>query len=159
MLKDYLLILEESLQKKLSVLIDIEQINREQAEIMQTEPVNLEQYDACVDKKDVCIKELEKLDEGFENVYDGIRAELDAQKENHREQIKHIQELISEVMAKSVSVQAQEERNRQLVDAFFKKEKQSIGQGRKTSQAALNYYKSMSNTNVAPPYVIDKKVH
>ncbi len=61
-------------------------------------------------------------------------------------------------MDKSVSVQAQEERNRQLVSTFFKKERQNIGQGRKSSQAALNYYRSMSNTNVAPPYVIDKKV-
>lgn len=158
MLKDYLLILEESLQKKLNVLVTIEQLNREQMEIMQTEPVNLEQYDSCVDKKDACIKELEKLDEGFETVYDSIRAELGAQKDDYREQIKHIQELISEIMAKSASIQAQEERNRQLVDAFFKKERQNIGQGRKSSQAALNYYKNMSNTNMAPPYVIDKKV-
>ena len=112
MLKDYLLILEESLQKKLNVLVTIEQLNHEQMEIMQTEPVNLEQYDSCVDKKDTCIKELEKLDEGFEAAYDSIRAELGAQKDDYREQIKHIQELISEIMAKSASIQAQEERNR-----------------------------------------------
>lgn len=158
MLKDYLLILEESLQKKLNILLDIEQINQEQMEIMQTDPVDLEKYDACVDKKDGCIKELEKLDEGFETVYDNIKAELSTQKDSHRGEIKRIQELIGEIMDKSVSVQAQEERNRQLVSTFFKKERQNIGQGRKSSQAALNYYRNMSNTNVAPPYVIDKKV-
>lgn len=158
MLKDYLLILEESLEKKLKVLADIEQLNLEQTTIIQSQPVDLEKYDVCMSKKDICIKELEKLDEGFETVYGNIKAELESQKSSYREQIKHIRELIGEVVGKGASLQAQEERNRQLVTAFFQKERQNIGQGRRTSQAALNYYKNMSSTNVAPPSAIDEKV-
>lgn len=157
MLKNHLLILEESLVKKKAILDRIEETSKEQMKLLQADPVDLEAYDRGVDEKDACIQELAGLDEGFEMVYDGIREELGANREQYREQIGRIQMLISELTDKSVSIQATEERNRQMVTVYFQKERQGIGKARKSSKAAYDYYKSMNNTNVTDPYVIDQK--
>lgn len=143
MISNYLKVLEESLVKKSGVLDEIQSANQAQNELLKAEKLDMEAYDKYVDVKDACIQKLEKLDEGFESLYDKIREELLNHKAQYAEQIKKIQLLISEVTEKSVSVQAMEARNRDAVTAFFNREKQALGNGRKTSKAAYGYYKSL----------------
>lgn len=143
MISNYLKVLEESLVKKSGILDEIQSANQAQNELLKAEKLDMEAYDKYVDVKDTCIQKLEKLDEGFESLYDKIREELLNHKAQYAEQIKKIQLLISEVTEKSVSIQAMEARNRDAVTAFFNREKQALGNGRKTSKAAYGYYKSL----------------
>ena len=143
MIGSYLSVLEESLKKKIAVLTKIQEANLSQSELLKEEKLDVEQFDKYVDQKDVYIKELEKLDEGFESLYDKIREELLGNKSIYASQIKKIQDLISEVTEKSVAIQAQESRNRDAVTAYFNREKQALGQNRKSSKVAYGYYQSM----------------
>lgn len=68
-----------------------------------------------------------------------------------------IQELITQVTEKSVSIQAQEARNKKMVEDYFARERNRLRSGRQASKAAYGYYKSMSNTNVVPPQILDQK--
>ncbi|MBQ7809991.1 MAG: flagellar protein FliT, partial [Clostridia bacterium] len=70
---------------------------------------------------------------------------------------KTLQQLIQKIMDKSVSIQAQESRNKDMVTAYFKNQKQSFGDGRRSSKAALDYYKSMNKSNVIQPHFMDQK--
>lgn len=156
MIENYLQILEESLCKKIQVLDEIISYNNAQEKLLK-ETVSVEELDANMQKKDELIQKLLKLDEGFEALYERVREQLLANKQAYKTQIKTMQDLISQITEKSVSVQAQEARNKQLVENYFAQEKSQLRQGRQASKAAYDYYKNMSNTNVVPPQIMDQK--
>lgn len=157
MINSYLDILEDSLEKKKAVLSNIREVNEKQSELLKADKLDMEQYDGFVDEKDVFIKELEKLDEGFEALYDKIRQELLQNKAMYAEQIKRIQALISEITEESVSIQAQEARNRDMVAAHFGKERTALGQGRKFSKAAYSYYQNLNKAIQEDSRIMDMK--
>lgn len=156
-MSSYLRILEESLRKKLLVLDRIRAYNEKQSQVFQSEQVRLEEFDAAIEEKGKLIDAVNKLDEGFEILYANVAEELKGNKEKYTEQIKVLQQLVKEVTDKSMEIQAQEARNKALVETYFSKERNGIRQGRKNSQAALNYYRSMSNSTYTPPQFLDSK--
>lgn len=157
MIENYLVILEDSLKQKIAILDEITEWNTEQEALLKQEELPLEEFDNCVDRKDTLIQKLGELDEGFDSLYEKIREQLLANKESYKTQIARIQQLISEVTEKSVSIQAQEARNKKAVEDHFAKERQQLREGRQNSKAAYDYYKNMSNTNVVPPQFMDQK--
>lgn len=157
MIKNYLQILEDSLVKKSEVLDRIIAYNKEQEELLKKEDVSLEELDGNMAKKDEFIQSLLQLDEGFENLYEKIREQLLENKTLYAQQIRRLQELVSGVTDKSVTIKAQEARNKQLVENYFAREKKQLRLGRQTSKAAYDYYKSMNNVNVVPPQIMDQK--
>lgn len=157
MTENYLKVLEESLEKKLQILQQLQEYSTEQQKVFQAPAVDLEKFDEYVDKKDKLIEELTILDNGFEALYHNISQELEGNREKYAAQIKQLQELVTRVTEKSVSIQAQEARNKKLVDDFFRRERANLAQSRKTSKAAFDYYRSMSNTNVQSPQFLDNK--
>lgn len=157
MLGSYLNILKESLEKKLDALGHIEEINAVQADLLKKEAFDMEAFDATVDEKDIYIKELSKLDEGFETLYDRIKAELLENRSKHSALIKQLQELIGQITDKSVSIQAQESRNKSMLESFFAKERQNLGQMRKSTKAAYGYYQNVGNGVAPDSYFVDKK--
>lgn len=157
MIENYLKILEESLQKKVTILENLQTINERQTAILSEETVSLEKFDVCVDEKDVYITELTKLDDGFESLYEHIKQELVSNKEAYYEQIGRLQQLIALITDKSVSLQAQESRNKAMVEKYFAKERSNLTMNRKTSTAAYNYYKNVNKSNMNTPQFLDKK--
>lgn len=157
MLNNYLKILQESLDKKLLILGQIEEIDRAQAEILKQDEIDLEAFDKTVDEKDGYVKELSELDEGFESLYDRIKEELLRDKKSYTDQIKHLQKQIGEITDKSVSIQAQESRNKSLLENYFLKQRSELGRARKSTKAAYGYYQNMSGTAAAASHFMDKK--
>lgn len=157
MTNQYLSILVESLQKKSRVLDQIKEFNDRQGQMFKEDKVSLDEFDRYVEEKGKLIEQLEQLDEGFEQIYGRIAEEVVAEKDKYKDQIKTLQGLIREISDKSIAIQAQEERNKHLVEQFFKRERSQVGAKRKSTAAAINYYKSMSNTGVVSPQFMDKK--
>ena len=156
-MENYLKILEDSLQEKLSVLDEISKYNQEQEKLLKKQDVSLEELDDNMSKKDELIEKLTGLDQGFETLYERIHEQLLGGKDAYKAQIKKLQDLISQVTEKSVSIQAQEARNKKLIEKYFSGERARLKNDRQTSVAAYNYYKNMSNTNVMPPQYMDQK--
>ena len=95
-----------------------------QTEILKKETFDMEAFDRTVDEKDAFVTELIKLDEGFESLYDRIKEEFARDKSSYAGQIKHLQKLISEITDKNVSIQAEESRNKAMLENYFAKERQ-----------------------------------
>lgn len=150
-------ILAESLDKKLKLLQQIQEYNAKQEQVFRSGDVKLEDFDQAVEEKGKLITQLTGLDEGFEILYAKLARELENNKEQYAQQIKTLQQKVTQVTDLSMSVQAQEQRNKKLIEEYFSKERANIGKGRKTSKAAYNYYKNMSGSNVAPPRFLDSK--
>lgn len=157
MTENYLTLLEESLQKKLQVMDEIQKYNLKQQEIFQSEEVDMDSFDEAVEEKDNLIEKLSSLDRGFESLYDKVAQELSGNRDKYREQIKRLQELVAKVTETSVTIQAQEARNKKLIEDFFQRARSNIRQDRKTSKAAYDYYKNMSKSSVVLPQFMDKK--
>ena len=155
--KQYVTALEESLEKKIRVLDEIYRISQLQTEILDKKPMDFERFDAYVDDKDICIEKLNKLDEGFEILYERVGQELKENRAAYEKQIVHMQQMITEITDKSVAIQTLEERNRKAVAEVFSDERKELGQGKRSLNVAMNYYRNMSGTNAVPPQYMDKK--
>lgn len=156
-MENYLDILEECLQKKLKVLEEIAAYNQEQEQLLRKESVSLEELDENMSHKDELIRKVTALDEGFETLYERIKEQILTNKDVYKEQIIKLQQLISQITEKGVSIQAQEARNKKLIEDYFKRERSQLRQNRQSSKAAYNYYKSVNNTNVVMPQMMDQK--
>jgi len=157
MKESYLDILEQSLVEKLKVLDRIQDYNMRQESLFRAEQPELDLFDSYVEEKGELISQLTKLDEGFEILYASIAEELKDNRHQYAEQIKRLQALIAQVVEKGVEVEAQEHRNKKLVEEFFSKERGGIRRGRVHSKAAYDYYKTMNNSNVVQPQFMDSK--
>ena len=156
MLDKYLKILSESLDKKADILRSIETKSKEQRELIEGE-ADLEEIDANMDEKDELITELIKLDEGFEALYDNIKAEHNEHKDEHKDAIAAIQDKIRTVMELSTSIEAIEARNKTDMEKRFSFEKKNMQDQRKASTAAYDYYKVSNKLNAVTPQFMDKK--
>lgn len=157
MTENYLKVLEESLEKKLQIMRKLLEFSMEQQKIFQAQTVELEKFDAYADKKDQLLEELMALDNGFETLYQNVSQELTDNREKYTEQIRRLQELVTGVTEESVAIQAQEARNKKLVEDYFRKERTNLAQNRKTSKAAFDYYRNMSNANTPTSRFLDNK--
>ena len=157
MTENYLALLEESLKRKLHVMAEIQDYNLRQQEIFQSDNVDVDKFEEYVSEKGALIDKVNSLDNGFEQLYARVSEELKGNRDRYAEQIKTLQKLVAEVTETSVTIQAQEARNRKLIEDYFRKEKEGIRMGRKSSKAAVDYYKNMNKSSVVMPLFMDSK--
>lgn len=157
MSKQYVMALRESLEKKIRVLDEILRISHAQSEVLGKKPMDYEAFDRFVDDKDICIEKLEKLDGGFDLLYRRVGEDLKTQKSFYADEIKKMQELISQITDKSMTIQALEQRNKQNVEQVFLEERREIGKGKRSVSVAQNYYKNMSNSVAMSSQFMDQK--
>lgn len=150
-------ILLQSLEKKNHVLDLMIMQNGVQEEILKQEEFDMEAFDAAIDKQSSYVEQLEKLDRGFETVYDKVREELIANKDLYRDEIKRMKEQIQQITDKIVTLNAGNMRNKMLAENQFKKKRVAIGTGASKSRVARNYYKNMNNLNYVSPQFYDNK--
>lgn len=156
-MENYLSVLEDSLRRKVVVLDDIIALSVEQEKLLKQEKLDLEAFDELIDKKDELSEELTRLDDGFESLYGRIKNQLQNGKDAYRTQIAAMQKLITEITEKTVSVQAKEERNKELLSNQLAELRQDLNQNRRTSKAAYDYYKNMSNAGAMMSQFMDQK--
>ena len=156
-MESQLTILSESLDKKLEVLQKIQEYNKRQEEVFSAEKVDMSLFDDAVEEKQRLIDEVVRLDDGFEIMYEKLARELEGNRQRYAAQIRELQAKVAKVTELSVSVQAQEARNKKLIESYFVKERSNIGQRRKSARSAFYYYKSMSSTGYTQPQMYDSK--
>lgn len=154
---NYIQVLIESLKKKSTVLDRICELNEEQKLLAAEGKMELEEFGKTLDAKQDCIDELNKLDEGFELVYERVKPELVDHAENHKEEIDRLKQLIGEITDKSMRAQAEEERNRQMIAAQYANYKKEIRQYKLGRNVTTSYYNNMNKLQHVEPVFMDKK--
>lgn len=158
MLSSSMDMLEESLIKKIDIMSEIEAENEKQKEIL-SDPDNVDEnaFDDTVDKKSELIDKLSSLDDGFQSLFDRVKEEVNANKDQYADQIMRMQSLIQEITARSASIEAAEHRNKRLAEKYFDTARRKMSTSKQTSAAAFNYYRTMNNFKEIPPQFLDKK--
>ena len=153
----YIDIMMQSLRKKEQVLDAIIRLDDVQKEQLENPESPVEAFDQTVEDKAALIEQMEQLDSGFDKLYAHVREELSANRERYAQQIRSMQELIRSITDKSVRIQAQEARNKELMIQKFSRVKRQAREIRANSRATTQYYKNMMQLNVVEPQFMDNK--
>lgn len=148
-MESQLSILQESLAAKRQALLEIQEYNKKQEAIFSAEEVDMSLFDEAIEEKGRLIDKLVQLDNGFDAMYQKLARELENNRERYADQIRVVQQQIREITELGVSIQAQEARNKALIEKFFSRERKSMRKNLQNSTKAYNFYKSMSSLSAA----------
>ena len=152
-------ILEDSLNKKLGIMLRIQEENTKQNRILSnTDNVDPDAFDKTLDVKGGYIDELNAIDDGFETLFEQVKLEVGDHKELYHNQIERLQKLIRDITAAGSRIQTQEHDNKSLAEKYFSYEREKMTAGKKNSIAAFNYYQTMSKSKDIPPQFMDQKI-
>lgn len=159
MIKNYLTLMIESLDKSNHLLDEIIACNEEQTRMLKSPDFTFEMFDENVERKGELVEKLIKLDEGFDSVFGKVRPELDTSegKQLYAKEIQTMQTKIRLMTDKRVSVETSEQRNKKLIEQHFANAKQELKGKGQHSKAVLNYYKNMNRVNYVDPQFLDRK--
>ena len=151
--------LEKSLTDKVNLLNEIDEYNEKQNKLFSSENFDFDSIDKYLEEKGELIERLEKLDDGFEELYERVGALLADNKDKYASEIRKLQELIAQITEKGEKIQAQENASKALMQECFSKKKHEIGESRKSADAALNYHKAQYSGNYIDmaPQIMDSK--
>ena len=150
-------ILLQSLEKKTQLLDKMIEQNSVQEEILKQEELDMDVFDEAINKQGTYLEELDRLDQGFEAVYDRVREELLQDKSRYRAEIARMKELIQQITDKIVTINAGNMRNKTLAENQFNRKRVAIGTGASQNKAARNYYNNMNRLNYVSPQFYDNK--
>lgn len=153
----YLDMLQDSLKKKLEILNNIMEYQRNESDMLKSEGIDMEAFDKNISEKVALAESINSLDDGFEQVYARVREEMIGHKEKYAVQIRKMQDMIEEISEKSVLIQAEENRIKLEVDNFAKRESAALRLRRDNGKAARSYYNNMKKLNYVDSQFMDKK--
>ena len=143
--KEYVKMLSDSLDKKVELLRQLQGLNQEQKNILENRESTPDMLDDNIEKKSDIIERLDKMDDGFQSLYDKVKDDLSSKREEYTNEIKHMQEQITLITDLSTDVQAKEMQNRELARIKFSHIRSQIRETKHGQKAVASYYASMMN--------------
>lgn len=154
---DYMRILEETLEKKAQVLQALLEASRRQEALAEEDAFDMDRFSAVMAEKDALLEQLQELDAGFQETYDGVRGELTGRREQYADAIRRMQAQIRKVTDLGVELQAQEARNRTKLEVRFAGQQKELRRIKTSSRVASQYYRSMAKLQGIDSYFLDQK--
>lgn len=155
--KNYVIIMCDSLKKKLTILSGIILENHKQQMICTADKFDEEAFEATLTRKDEFIEQLDELDSGFDSLYDRIKDELKEHPEEYREEIVQMKQLIADITQKSMEIQLGEKRNESLVMKKLSEARMEIHHTKNVGKAASSYYQNMQGYRESSSQFVDSK--
>lgn len=157
--ENYVEIMLQSLKKKAAVLDQIIELNRQQKILLDDPNLPPETLEQNLNDKGKMIRNLNELDEGFEELYDRVKETLQAQRMHYAGQISQMQDLIKEITEKTTMIQTQEIRNKEKAVQKFSGIKEQVKGVRNSQKVVKQYYQNMMKQNSYPnaSFVDNKK--
>ena len=139
------------------MLDEIIRLNDLQKKQLTDQATPVDDFDKTVEDKSACIDQLDQLDSGFEKLYAQVQEELQANKEQYADTIRELQKRIRSVTDKSIMIQAQEARNKDLMMQKFTTVRKHAKDVRANSKAITGYYKTMTHSGYMDSRYMDGK--
>ena len=157
MAENYLLIMIQSLKKKIQVLDCIIDANIRQKADLENPNLDPDDFDKTVEEKARYIEQLDLLDSGFDKLFVRVKEVVGNNIAAYKDEIKEMQTLITRITEKSSEIQVQEMRNKELMTQKFAKIHKQARDVRASQQAVNQYYQNMKKLNVIDPQFMDNK--
>jgi len=156
-MENYLEILKDSLIKKIRILEEIVKIDDEQTTLFSTDKDNEDKIRETFDRKSALIDEINRMDAGFESVFEKVKEQLDNRKDEYKKEIKEMQELIKRITDLSMHIEAQEKRNKSLVNGNLSSMRKELSNAKRSTSLAKQYYSTMNKIANVDPQFMDSK--
>lgn len=153
----YLSILLSSLSKKKDILGKLLELTRRQESAINEQILNNDWFYSIIDEKGKLIKEIQELDDGFEQIYLRIKEELSKAPHKYEDKINPMKKLIKEIMDIGVELEALELHNKEKMDMILNRKRNEIRDSRKNNRIVSNYYNNMSKQFNQESYFFDTK--
>jgi hypothetical protein len=154
---NYVQILIDSLIRKEVLLKKVVDYNEEQEQIATASEFDEAAFQSNLDAKGAAVDEILKLDDGFQAVFDRVKEVIQNDKSQYAGAIATLQQLIKSVTDLGVRIQAQELRNKTLVEKRFAQLRKELSTARTTTSKANEYYKNMNRLNSYDAHFLDQK--
>lgn len=146
-----------NLLQKSEILDKLHSLYDKQSALLESVDMEKEVFDGWMDEQDGLLQELIILNEESDDLYESLRLEKFSVDGPYADQIDSLKILIAQIMDKTNSLQKKEQINKQKLNAYFENERKNLGSGRRSSKAALDYFKNMNRSNVISPQFMDRK--
>lgn len=153
----YLETLGVSLEQKEKVLQELTALTEQQGRVLTVDPLDMDAFEELLRKKQKQIDQLQKLDAGFEQIYQRVREELQGHPGQYKEVVLGLQAQISRLTDMGVLLEVQERRNKEQLENVLAVSRSRIRNYKVSNQAASQYYKNMANRHQGESYFVDKK--
>jgi len=146
-----------NLNKKAELLVKMSEVLDKQLQFLDESELQLEELDSCMEIQSDLTEELESLNNESDAIYEYLQTVNISTEGGTTSKIVRIRELLSQITTDFANLQEKEQSTKQRLEAFFQKERKNFGTGRRSSKAALDYYKNMSGANVVSAQFMDQK--
>lgn len=153
----YINILKDTLKKKIHLLDELLEETHRQADAISSKEVDVEAFQHGMERKEPIISQLNKIDDGFELVYEKFGIAIKENKQSYREDILELQNYIRKVMEKSTLLQSIEKSNKEKFEKYLYEKKVEVKAYKVNNQVVGNYYKNMSDGYQNESIFLDKK--
>lgn len=150
-------ILMESLEKKNRILDEVIRENAVQEKILAGEELDMDALDISTERLGELAEQLERLDDGFEALYERVREDLIANKDSYRSEISGMQALVGQITDKVVKINAARMRNERQAKRAFQNARDQIGRTASQVRVSRSYYNNMNRLNYVGPQFYDNK--
>ncbi len=157
MKNQYIAVLEQGLKKKVSLLDQIIVKNIMQKQLLSDPELDPDVLEENLNQKADLVDALIELDKGFEQVYERVRTELAGHRMEYRTEITVMKQYITQITEKSTRIQAQEQRNKDLMLQKFTTVKKQIREVKSNQKVVNQYYQNMMKLNYVDPQFMDNK--
>ncbi len=140
----YINILIDTLRKKEDILNGLISKTNAQNDILDAEEFDTEAFDKLISDKDSLLTELNKLDDGFLDLYSRVGEVLKNDTGKYAKQVKTAQDLVRRQMDLSAELTSAEERNKAKLSIRLSQGRQKIKEFKVGAKTAAAYYKNMS---------------
>ena len=155
--RDYIIMMKDSLERKLDLLEQLQVKNRLQTAILKDPNSDPDELEANVEAKGRLIERLESLDDGFDSLYKRVAESLEANKEMYANDIHEMQDLIRKITDMSAQVEMLEKKNKEIAVSKFSTVRSQIKETNHSGKVVTNYYNNMMATNIMSPSFLDDK--
>lgn len=154
---NYLQMMIDSLNMKIAILKQIRVLNEEQQRIVLQTEMDEDAFQNNLESKGELVDRITQMDEGFNSLFNRIKAELEHNKAQYTEEIRVLKQLIKEVTDLGVTIEAQEARNKTAVQNKFNSMRKKIEQAKRSTRMANAYYQNMNKISQDPQFMDKKK--
>lgn len=138
-LKNTLLRKYESLKMFVMIMDELEE------KLNESDSLSSEDFESILERRQMVIREIESLDNGFESIYEKVKEEIRANPSLYKADIIVMQQYIPKITDLGVKVEAMERRTKAKLDRLFSLKRQDVKNFKVGQKTAMNYYKNAYN--------------
>lgn len=144
----YVGMLLQTLQKQEETLREVLTVTKAQSKLADSDSFDEDRFQDTLNQKEILISRLNSLDDGFASVYGRVRNVIMQEKDNYRDEIRRMQELIKSCTDLGVEIKVLEERNRDKLAKCFSEKHKMYGARLTAATVASKYHQTMNSGQI-----------